>query len=187
MPILPPIELGIAGCRLEPQPLFGDATGGVQHILSGGEKNPQWFGGPILDVYACFSTPGTSRGGHYHPVLNELFETVSGTSLWIVSDFRDDSPTKGKTAACIIGWKKPADAHGLPCHTFEGEGSLARLRIPAGVYHAVFALGTGPSLSVALGTTGFDANDYRYPAPEDVPGMKEILDRFGLKMPAKKT
>lgn len=178
--MFPPIPLGIDGCALEPQPLFGDVNGGVQHLLSGGEKNPQWYGGPILDVYCCFGTPGNPRGGHYHPKLQELFCTVSGTSLWIVSDFREGSPTKGKTAACIMGWNVPTESHGLPCHTFEGQGTLARLRVPAGVYHAVFALGNAPSLSVALGTTGFDKDDYRYPAAEEVPGMKDILDRFSL-------
>lgn len=186
MPTLPLTELGIDGCQLEPQPMFGDRAGGVQHFLSGGEKNPQWFGGPILDVYMCFGTPGNPRGGHYHPKLQELFSTVSGTSLWVLSDFREDSPTKGKTAACIMGWNKPAETHGVPSHTFEEQGTLARLRVPNGVYHAVFALGNAPSLSVALGSTGFDKEDYRYPAAEEVPGMKALLDQFGLPLPPKK-
>ncbi len=179
---LPPIELGLDGVRIEPQPLFGDHASGVLHILSGGEKNPAWFGGPVLDVYACFGAPGDrARGGHAHRKLNEMFMTVSGTALWILSDLRSDSTTFGKTAACILGWDEPAQTHGLICHTVEKKGTLGRLRVPAGIYHMVCALGK-PFLSVALGTTVYDAADYDYPAPTSIPQMEELLMRFGLPM-----
>ena len=173
-------ETGIQDCRIEIQPLFGSKESGVLHILSGGEKNKEWFGGPVNDVYACFSTNNTARGGHYHKVLDEMFITVSGTALWIVSDFRPESPTYKKTAAVVTGWNKVETKHTFPSYTFEELGGLARLRVPAGVYHAVYPLAKSGYLAVALGTTGHVAEDYAYPTLEEVPEMKGILQLFNF-------
>lgn len=167
------IQTGIEGCTIETQPIFGDATGGVMHMLSGGVKNPEWFGGDLLDVYASYGRQkNTMRGGHYHPVLNELFFTVSGKALWILSDFREGSVTKGKTVAMILGDTEPKP--------------LQRLRVPAGVYHAIAAIDDAGFTIVALGTTAYDKEDYRYPSVDEVPGMKEILDEHGVTVQEKK-
>ncbi len=174
------LSTGIDGLLVELQPMFGDLSGAVFHMLPGGVSNPDSPGGSILDVYA-FSAEGFGlmRGGHYHLKLDELFFTVSGTALWLFSDFRETSPTFGKTIGMIVGVKAPENAHGLPVHVLE-DGSLPRLRVPAGVYHALFPLTDERVMTVALGSTPYDKEDYRYPKLEDVPGAKELLEPFGI-------
>lgn len=174
-------QTGIDGLTVELQPMFGDLGGAVFHMLPGGTANPEGLGGKILDVYA-FSAKGlgAQRGGHYHLKLDELFFTVAGTALWIFSDFRQNSPTNGKTTGVIVGAETPEDARGLPAFGLE-DGSLPRVRVPAGVYHALFPLTDARVTTVALGSTPYDKEDYRYPEIEDVPGALEILMRFDIR------
>lgn len=175
------IQTGIDGCTVELMPIFGDPKGGVMHMLPGGEKNPEWYGGTILDVYSFYAhEKNRLRGGHYHPVLNELFFTVSGTALWILSDFRLNSPTKGKTIAFLAGSNGPEND--LPSYTIAKTNKLARIRVPAGVYHAIAPLTDEGFTAIALGTTPYDKEDYRYPSIDEVPGMKDILTTFGISV-----
>ena len=171
----------IEGLTAELQPMFGTIEGAVYHMLPGGTENPEGFDGKILDLYA-FSAKGrgTARGGHYHPVLDEFFFTLSGTALWIFSDFRETSPTKGKTIGMIVGVEAPSESHGLPTFVM-ADGSLPRVRVPAGVYHALFPLTDERVTTTAVGSTPYDKNDYRYPKLEEVPGAREILEKFGIK------
>ena len=175
------IETGIDSCVIDLLPAFEKNSGGVFHMLPGGVKNPDWYGGDILDVYGFYSNEQNKlRGGHYHPVLNELFFTVDGTALWILSDFRKDSPTFQKTIAFILGKRKPDDAHGVPSYTVEDTNRHARLKVPAGVYHAIAPLGNEGFTAIALGTTAFDKDDYQYPTIDEVPKMREILNSFEI-------
>lgn len=175
------IESGINGCVIDLMPAFEKNSGGVFHMLPGGVKNPDWYGGDILDVYGFYSNEKNKlRGGHYHPVLDEIFFTVSGTALWILSDFRKDSPTFQKTIALILGKKKSNDAHNVPSYTVEDTTRHARLKVPAGVYHAITPLGDEGFTAIALGTTAFNKDDYQYPTIDDVPEMKKILTGFEI-------
>ncbi len=175
------IETGIDGCVIALMPAFEKNGGGVFHILPGGSGNADWYDGDILDVYGFFSNePHALRGGHYHPVLNEMFCTVSGTALWILSDFRPSSPTFQKTLAVILGKKKSLDAHGVPSYTVEETNQYARLKVPAGVYHAIVPLSADGFTTIALGTTPYTTEDYRHPAIHDVPGMHTILTTFSI-------
>ncbi len=175
------IATEINGLTVELQPIFGEADGAVLHMLPGGTENPEGFGGKILDVYA-FTAKGKNRfrGGHYHPALHELFFTLSGTALWIFSDFREGSQSSGRTVGMIVGVDAPADAHGVPAYV-TADGTLARVRVPAGVYHALFPLTDERVTTAAIGSTPYDKNDYRYPNIEDVPGALELLGRFGIR------
>lgn len=176
------INLGLANTEIHLMPLFGDMNGGVLHMLPGGQNHPDWFKGSISDIYSCFGTKRSGgRGGHYHNELNEQFFSVSGTVLWILSDFRASSPTHQKTVAVILGWNKPKENGGLPSYTVEETQHLARLTIPKGVYHALFPL-SDLFLTVALGSTSYNKEDYVYPKPEEVFDMKTILQRFDLEI-----
>jgi dTDP-4-dehydrorhamnose 3,5-epimerase-like enzyme len=104
---------------------------------------------------------------------------MSGVGLWILSDFRETSPTKGKTIGLIIGTKKPEEDFGLPCFVLE-DGSLPRLRVPAGIYHAISPLTDERLLVSALGSTAFVKEDYAYPALNEVPDARELLTRCGI-------
>ena len=161
------IETGIDVCVVRLMPAFEKNGGVVFHMLPGGVNNLDWYGGDILDVYGFFSKePNAIRGGHYHPKLNEYFFPVVGTSLWILSDFRESSPTFGKTVTVTLG-DKP-DEH-------------PRIRVPAGVYHAIAPLTEKGFTVIALGTTPFDKEDYVYPTLDEVPDMKNILETFSIQ------
>lgn len=168
---------------MELQPLFGSLNEGVGHILPRGDKNPTWFGGSVEDIYACYAQgEGTLRGAHYHLKLDEMFMTVRGTALWILSDMREQSPTYGQTASVVIGWDAFDTPDGVPTFLTSKTEKLARLRVPAGVWHAFVPLGEEHCLNIALGTTGHDAEDYRYPELSNIPQLKEHLDTFNVNL-----
>lgn len=182
------IETGIEGLRVELPPRFGDDAGAVWHMLPGGTDNPDAPGGKILDVYAFHAAgKGTFRGGHYHMKLEELFFPIAGTALWILSDFREGSPTKGRTVGLILGDEAPtlttpeaqsAIRGPVPMY-LQSDGTLPRLRVPAGVYHAIFPL-SERIMTVALGSTPYDKEDYAYPELKEVPGAEDLLAKFGI-------
>ncbi len=176
------IPTPIEGVTVELQPMIGTFQGSVIHMMPGGVQNPEGFGQDTLDVYG-FTAKGKNvfRGGHYHPKLNELFFTLTGTALWILSDFREGSSTQGTTYALILSIDKPLETHDFPVYALE-DGTFPRLRVPAGVYHAVFPLTDERITTVAIGSTAYDKEDYRYPKPEDVPGMQKILNKIGFTL-----
>lgn len=174
-------ETGIHNCIIEPQPIFGDETGGVLHLLPGGSSSSSWFGGEVLDVYGFFASGDSPRrGGHYHPKLNEMFIVLSGAALWVLSDFRPGSPTYKKTTALVLAENTPAETFGLPCFAWRTDRSVPRLRVPAGVYHAVFPIDEHGFTCLALGTTPYDKSDYVYPPDAEVPNLLLITSKFKM-------
>ncbi len=174
------LPAGIDGVTVELQPRFGDHEGAVWHMLPGGVGNPEGFGEKLLDIYASSAKgKGTMRGGHYHLELDELFFTLSGCALWLLSDFRETSPTFQKTVGIILGIDTLSTPYDLPTYVV-ADGSLPRLRIPAGVYHAIIPLTDERVTAVGVGSTSYNKNDYRYPELQDIPGAKEILQRTGI-------
>ncbi len=171
------IATGIDGATIEPQPRIGDEDGAVLHMLPGGTKNPYGFGTDILDIYASTARDKfVFRGGHYHPKLDELFFTTSGVSLWILSDFRVDSRTFGKTSAFIVGIDRDdlIVPSGIPSF-FLSDGTFSRLRIPHGVYHAFCPLTDERVTTIGIGSTPYDKEDYRYPALDEIPDLENVL------------
>lgn len=178
MPTIKTIDTPIQGVTIELQSTFGAIDGGVMHMLPSGIRNPEGFGEQLLDIYA-FTAHGKDqqRGGHYHHTLNELFFTMSGTALWILSDMRAASSTCGTTYALILSINKPINTFDLPTYSLE-DGSFPRLRVPAGVYHAITPLTDERVTCVALGSTTYDATDYTYPTQEEVPGLLTLLNKI---------
>ncbi len=173
------ITTAIDGVRVELQPRIGSADGAVLHMLPGGASNPEGFaGGALLDVYAFTARgKGIARGGHYHPVLDEFVFVLAGSALVLLSDFRVDSPTHGATIGMILGEDAPADRCGIPAYVLS-DWSLALLRVPHGLYHEFFPLDDRRITAVALGSTSYDQEDYRYPMLTEVPGAAAMLAKF---------
>ncbi len=167
-------QTGIEGCAVESQPLFGTVDSAVLHMLPGGANNPEGFG-PILDVYACTAKgKGHLRGGHYHKVLDEFFFPASGSSLWVLCDFRPDSPTFQKSAAVVLSLESVESPNGLPVFAVS-DGSMPRLRVPHGVYHAFAAITDDRVLITALGSTPHIAEDYVYPPWSEIPYLESLV------------
>ena len=167
-------ETGIADCAVELQPMFGTPDSAVLHMLSGGESNPESFG-HILDVYACTAKgKGKMRGGHFHNVLEEFFFPATGSSLWILSDFRPESPTFQKTTAVILSIEHVESINDIPVFTAV-DGSFPRLRVPHGVYHSFMPINDERVLITALASTPHDAKDYVYPTIEEIVGLESVV------------
>lgn len=187
MATLSVIETGIVGTTIELQPRFGERDGAVLHMLPGGVGNPEGFGQNLLDVYAStVRGRGVQRGGHYHLKLDELFFTLAGTALWILSDFRPDSPTFQTTVGIVMGEERAQADIDLPTYV-TADGSLARLRIPAGVYHAYLPLTSDRVTVVGLGSTPYDKADYVYPEFATVPRAHAILKQAGVELTSEST
>lgn len=177
--------VGIQGASVEFGPRIGEQDGAVLHLLPGGTKNAHGFGPDLLDLYA-FTAKGkfTFRGGHYHLKLDELFFQLSGCALWILSDFRPDSPTFQKTVGFLVSMDAipphildRASQNGIKAFSVN-DGSLPRLRVPAGVYHAIIPLTEERMTTTAVASTPYDMEDYRYPALEEVPGAQALIETF---------
>lgn len=182
MATLSVIATGIEGTSIELQPRFGERDGAVLHMLPGGVGNPEGFGQNLLDIYASTAKgQGVQRGGHYHEKLDELFFTLAGTALWILSDFRPESPTYQTTVGLILGDERPTTTLDLPTYV-TADGSLARLRIPAGVYHTYLPLTSERVMVVGLGSTPYDKADYVYPDFVSIPHARDILKRAGVEL-----
>lgn len=175
MATLKVIATGIDGATIELQPRFGERDAAVLHMLPGGVSNPEGFGQNLLDVYASTAKGrGVQRGGHYHVKLDELFFTLTGTALWILSDFRPESPTYQRTIGLVLGDDRGESAVDIPTYV-TADGSLPRLRVPAGVFHTYMPLTTDRVTVVGLGSTAYDQEDYRYPELATIPSIDQIL------------
>jgi dTDP-4-dehydrorhamnose 3,5-epimerase-like enzyme len=122
---------------------------------------------------------GVARGEHYHYRVLEHFYTLSGTSLCILHDFGEKSPTKGTTYAFIGGNKDETVQSTLPAFPIE-DGYLTQVRVPPGVYHAWWPLTAAPIVIMATGTAGYDPDDYGRVAIAEVPGALDILKQHGI-------
>ena len=184
MATLERIPLGLEGAAIEWQPYIGNEAGGVLHLLPGGVDNPEGFGPSLRDIYAFTALgKGVVRGGHYHLALEELFIPMSGTGLWILSDFRETSSTRGQTSAFVLSTEWMESPFPVPLFSLM-EKRVPRVRVPAGVYHAITPLTDSRLMTVAIGSTPYDGNDYRYPKPHEVPDMVEWLKKAGVELPA---
>lgn len=177
-------DLGIEGVRVELQRYIGNTDGGVIHLLPGGTDNADCFKQGLHDVYA-FTAHGKNvmRGGHYHHRLNELFFPMSGTALWILSDFRPDSPTFQKTSACILSIPEytPPKKTSFPVFSLLGDRCMPRIRVPAGVYHAIIPLTDERVTTTALGSEPYQKEDYAYPLLESIPDLAKLLEEIGIQ------
>lgn len=178
-------ELGLDAVRIEFQKYIGTPAGGVMHLLPGGVENPQGFGHSTRDIYA-FNAQGRGqmRGGHYHHVLDELFFPMSGTALWILSDFREMSSTRGKTVACVVSIEDVAPIEGIPTYSVMRDGMMMRLRVPAGIYHAIIPLTDERVAVTAVGSTSYAKEDYAYPALETIPDLASWVEKAGISVDA---
>lgn len=176
------IKTALEGVTIECQPFFGDDRGGVLHVLPGGVENPEGFGASLRDIYAFMASgKNLMRGGHYHLELNEQFIPMAGTGLWILSDFRPESPTFGKTDAVILSMELAEIASDIPFVSLK-QKRVPRINVPAGVYHAIIPLTDTQLMTVGLGSTPFVKEDYRYPKLEEIPGLEDILKRANLDL-----
>lgn len=127
------------------------------------------------------TTKHIARGEHWHYKLTEHFYVLSGTALFVLHDFNENSPSFGKTYAMILsdGKEKP-DTELDSFHI--GDGKLAQLEIPPMIYHAFLPLTDRDVVVFVAGNEGYDAEDYGRAKVHEIPEAKKILTDHGINI-----
>lgn len=123
----------------------------------------------------------TGRAAHAHTKLRELFFTLSGCALWYFHDLRQDSPTSGKSYACVLGFDRPPMAVSDPVYVL-ADRDMVRCDVPPGVYHAYWPLTDTPVVVVAVSSLSHDDADYLRIAPRDIPSCAERISKYGIAL-----
>ena len=103
-----------------------------------------WPAAAAGEVYAVEIRPGTSRGHHLHRRGGEWFVPLVGRAVLVVAD-----PADGRR------WELPLDG--------------VRVRVPAGLAHAIFAAGEASAWVLAVADRRPE-DDETAPHPLDPPG-----------------
>ena len=75
--------------------VIGDPRGYLAEMAPGGIKN-EFLKKGFGNLYAAVATgKHVARAGHYHFKSWENHYTLTGTALWLFTDFRKQSPTFG--------------------------------------------------------------------------------------------
>lgn len=170
------IKLPIEGAKLYLNKVVSDSRG---HFMDLAETdNPSV--GSIQHIHSAIALHrGVSRGEHYHLRVVEDFYTLSGTALGILHDFNEESPTFGTTFAYVSGNKSDEVKTDLPTYYIE-DGKLAQFRVLPKVWHAWWPLTDKEVVIVALGTIGYDPEDFVKPKAAEIPSVAEILKTYGI-------
>ena len=170
------VQLPINGVTLYLNKVVSDSRG---HFMDLAETDNPSVGSTKHIHSAIALHKGVSRGEHYHLRVVEDFYTLSGTALGILHDFNEESPTFGKTFAYVSGNKDDSVKTDLPTYYIE-DGTLAQVRIMPKVWHAWWPLTDKEVVIVALGTLGYDPQDYGKPKAQEIPGVMDILTAYGI-------
>ena len=118
------------------------------------------------------------RGEHSHFRLYEDFYMLSGTTLCVLYDDNEDSPTYKQVYAFLAG-TKGENVAGLDTYFTEDE-KLAQVRIPPKVWHAVWSLSEGGSTILVLGTEGYDETDFKKAKASEIEPVRAVLEKIGI-------
>lgn len=172
----------IDGLELHHTKVVGDPRGLLVELIQGGAENPVLSHG-FGNLYSSIATgKHTGRAAHFHFKLHEFFFTLTGTALWFFHDFRETSPTFGKSYACVLGFDRPTEAVFDPVCVLS-EKDMVRCVVPAGVYHAYWPLTDTPVFVVSVASMRHDNADYDRRPPSAVPGCREWLAKYGIALP----
>lgn len=120
------------------------------------------------------------RGEHYHYNLVEDFYVLYGATLVVLYDDNQDSPTYQQAFSFVAGTKGDVVVPDNTPQFFIEDGQLAQVHIPPKVWHGFWALTDFGSVILALGTAGYDKNDYKKIQALDIPPVYDILQDYGI-------
>lgn len=177
------LKTDIEGLLVHPQKVVGDSRGLLAEMLQSGAASPLVAGHGIGNVYASIATgKHVARAAHFHFRNHEIFYTLTGSALWLFHDFREGSPTFGKSVGLVLGFDR---LEGEPGHDsyLLADGKFAGVEVPVGVYHAFWPLSEEKVVTVAVASVPHDDADYDRRPPQEVPGFPEILAGYGIALP----
>ena len=96
----------------------------------------------FVQASMSMSYPGVIKAFHYHKKQDDLWFFPSGNAQVVLSDMREDSPTKGETNVFYMGENNPS-----------------LLYIPIGVAHGYRVLGNSPATIVYFTTMSYVASE----------------------------
>ncbi|MFA5954714.1 MAG: hypothetical protein WC817_04220 [Patescibacteria group bacterium] len=152
-----------------------DERGFLAELLPGGTDNAQAKEG-IKNIYISSANGISPRAGHYHHRQTENFFVVRGSALWAFYDFRDDSRTKGESAAVILTTEKDdAFTSDYPVYR-RGEKGMPGITVPVGVYHVYWPISASMVDVICVASTPYDPDDYVNILPADIPSIQKMRD-----------
>ncbi len=173
------IETSIEGLKIRIQKVVGDSRGVLCELAPEGMAD-SFFSAGVRNMYTSVAVgKHTQRAGHYHHKNQEVFYTLTGTALWIFADFRKDSSTFGKIYAVVVGAERPPIESSTPAFVIDDK-KIAQVFVPSGVYHAYWPLTDTSVYVLAVASQPYNKEDYIYPKLEEIPGIGEILGKYGI-------
>ncbi len=176
------IETGIEGLAVYKNKAFMDSRGALFQLAPDVAENPHFPGG-IGNLLAVIASGKEPRGAHYHHIAEKDLWGIAGMGLCYFLDMRPQSPTKGKSFACIIGFDEERTKlafAGIPRFFAQKEKWLAHIRVSPGIYDLIWSLGENPFIFVESKTTKYDEKDYIRINPDELEEVKTFKRAHGL-------
>lgn len=172
------IQTPLNGLKIHLNKVIGDDRGYFCDLAEA--DNPLFKDGCVHLHTAIAVKKGVARGEHYHYRVKENFYILSGTALFLFSDFNKKSKTYGKTHAVILGFSsKKIDTKKTKSY-FIDKGKFAQIEVSPYIYHAFWPLTNDQVVCCTTGTRGYDPADYVRPSIEEVPGASRILKKHAI-------
>ena len=171
------ISTSIDGLEVVLNKAIGDSRGWLGELVPGGTVNPDVKDG-LGNIYLSVATgKNIARAGHYHYRQSDLFFTITGASLWVFRDYREESKTFGAVYAAVFASEDVSIAQ---ASTYRVGESMPYVFVPHGVYHVYWALTDTPVRVVCVATTPHDDTDYVRLGPNEVPGLADLVRSYGI-------
>ncbi len=172
------METGIDGLTITMNKVVNDWRGSLYELLPEGSKNPSVSGG-IGNMYVSVGKKKfVGRVGHYHKNNVENFFTIGGAALWVFYDMRKGSKTERAVFGAIFGDEFDGKTY-LQVMTID-KGTLAKICVPAGVWHAYWPITEKPSVIIAVGSVPYEKEDNEKIEYSDIGSVVGILKREGV-------
>ncbi|MBI4015730.1 MAG: dTDP-4-dehydrorhamnose 3,5-epimerase family protein [Candidatus Aenigmarchaeota archaeon] len=172
------METGIEGLTITLNKVVNDWRGSLYELLPGGSGNQSVSDG-IGNLYVSVGKKKfVCRVGHYHKNNTENFFTLGGATLWIFCDMRKGSKTEGTVFGGIFGDEFQSKTS-LQVMTID-KGTLAKVRVPTGVWHAYWPITEKPSIIIAVGSIPYEKEDNEKVEYSDIDDVVKILKTEGV-------
>ena len=168
------IETGIPGLTISHNPVVSDTRGTLFPLAF--EKN-------IANLIAVIAEGKEPRGAHYQRGAEKDIWHISGMGLYYFLDLQDESPTKGKSFACIIGYQEdaiPVSLRSLPTFFIQKNKATLHIHGYPGIYDLIWPLGTSPLIFVESKTMKYDERDYMRIPPDTIAEVRQFASLYGL-------
>ena len=172
----------IDGVVVRANKLIRHDRGTLAELMPGGLENDLAMG-EFGNLYLTTSDEkGGDRGGHYHKLDNsyESFYMVGGTVVWLLHDYRKDSPTHGVTMDIVVGETRPNLELADTLVFVTEDGSMPQVVIPPGVYHGYVQLSDDAAQIIGYHTKPYQEDDYERIDLSDVPDIDTFIKKYSI-------